>query len=118
MLQLPFPTHATHRMPDAVVRDGEPLFRLIDLIIAAMLLVMLAPLLLVAAFAVWASDGASPIFAQRRLGRGGRPFLCLKFRTMAPEAGGRFAIWLIVEAARRFGRRFVRPFLYPITLYF
>jgi len=38
--------------------------------------------------------------------------------TQRPEAGGRFAIWLIVEAARRFGRRFVRPFLYPITLYF
>ena len=35
-----------------------------------------------------------------------------------PEAGGRFAIWLIREAARRCGRRFVRPFLYPITLYF
>jgi len=35
-----------------------------------------------------------------------------------PEAGGRFAIWLIREAARICGRRFVRPFLYPITLYF
>jgi predicted LPLAT superfamily acyltransferase len=35
-----------------------------------------------------------------------------------PQAGGRFAIWLIREAARRCGRRFVRPFLYPITLYF
>jgi predicted LPLAT superfamily acyltransferase len=35
-----------------------------------------------------------------------------------PEAGGRFAIWLIREAARRCGRGFVRPFLYPITLYF
>jgi predicted LPLAT superfamily acyltransferase len=35
-----------------------------------------------------------------------------------PEGGGRFAIWLIRDAARLFGRRFVRPFLYPITLYF
>ena len=101
MLQLPFPTHATHRMPDAAVRDGEPLFRLIDLIIAAMLLVMLAPLLLVAAFAVLASDGASPIFAQRRLGRGGRPFLCLKFRTMAPEAGGRLTLLLESDSDAR-----------------
>jgi len=38
--------------------------------------------------------------------------------TRRPEAGGRFAIWLIRDAARIFGRRFVRPFLYPITLYF
>lgn len=38
--------------------------------------------------------------------------------TTRPEAGGRFAIWLIREAGRLFGRRFVRPFLYPITLYF
>jgi len=35
-----------------------------------------------------------------------------------PEAGGRFAIWLIRETSRLFGRRFVRPFLYPITAYF
>jgi predicted LPLAT superfamily acyltransferase len=35
-----------------------------------------------------------------------------------PEGGGRFAIWLIRDAARLFGRRFVRAFLYPITLYF
>ncbi|TLY53304.1 MAG: acyltransferase [Gammaproteobacteria bacterium] len=35
-----------------------------------------------------------------------------------PEAGGRFAIWLIRETARVFGRGFVRPFLYPISLYF
>lgn len=34
------------------------------------------------------------------------------------EAGGRFAIRLIRDAARLLGRRFVRPFLYPITLYF
>ena len=37
---------------------------------------------------------------------------------MRPQAGGRFAIWLIREASRWCGRRFVRPFLYPITLYF
>lgn len=35
-----------------------------------------------------------------------------------PEGGGRFAIRLIRDAARICGRRFVRPFLYPITLYF
>lgn len=38
--------------------------------------------------------------------------------TTRPEAGGRFAIWLIRETGRLCGRRFVRPFLYPITLYF
>jgi predicted LPLAT superfamily acyltransferase len=35
-----------------------------------------------------------------------------------PEAGGRFAIRLIRDSARAFGRGFVRTWLYPITLYF
>lgn len=38
--------------------------------------------------------------------------------TRRPEAGGRFAIRLIRDAARLFGRGFVRTWLYPITLYF
>lgn len=34
------------------------------------------------------------------------------------EGGGRFALWLIRSIGLKFGRRFARGLLYPITLYF
>jgi lipopolysaccharide/colanic/teichoic acid biosynthesis glycosyltransferase len=62
--------------------------RVFDILFAAALLFMLAPLMLILAVA-GAMDGASPIYAQRRVGRGGRPFRCLKFRSMVPDAEAR-----------------------------
>jgi lipopolysaccharide/colanic/teichoic acid biosynthesis glycosyltransferase len=59
---------------------------LIDLIGAACGLVIMAPVMLVIA-AVIRLDSAGPIlFRQQRLGRGGRPFWFLKFRTMRIDA--------------------------------
>jgi lipopolysaccharide/colanic/teichoic acid biosynthesis glycosyltransferase len=57
-----------------------------DRIVAAVLLVLLSPLL--AALALWIIlDGGRPAFlAQERAGKGGRPFRMLKFRTMVPNA--------------------------------
>ena len=43
-------------------------------------------MLLIALAIVLDSPGASPIFAQQRVGRGGRLFRLLKFRTMCPKA--------------------------------
>lgn len=52
----------------------------------AVLAVLLVPCLVIA-LVIWLDDpGASPIFVQRRVGRGGRPFLMLKFRTMHRDA--------------------------------
>ena len=56
--------------------------RAFDLIVASILLVFAAPLLAVAAVAVKASDGGPAIFRQTRVGRYGKPFTCLKLRTM------------------------------------
>lgn len=66
--------------------DPDPLVRLADVVIAAALLMAFLPLILFAALCIFASDGASPLFIQRRLGRGGTPFACFKLRTMAPDA--------------------------------
>ncbi len=58
-------------------------------------LVALAPLLLAVAAATVALSGASPLIAHRRLGRGGRPFWLLKFRTMwgrGARPAARFAL--------------------------
>ena len=58
-----------------------------DIVLSLLALVVLAPLLLLIALAiVLDSPGASPIFAQQRVGKGGRLFRLLKFRTMCPDA--------------------------------
>jgi len=101
MLQLPYPTHLGLRLPEPAAHESEPLLRALDLALSAALLVALAPLLLLVAFAVWASDGTSPLFVQQRIGRGGRAFRCLKFRTMAPDAGHRLALLLAEDSAAR-----------------
>jgi exopolysaccharide biosynthesis polyprenyl glycosylphosphotransferase len=54
----------------------------VDRLLAALLLVLTAPLLVATAIAVWASLGRPILFRQRRVGRDGRVFDMLKFRTM------------------------------------
>lgn len=87
---------------DAVAR------RLLDLTVAAMLLLLLAPLLLVVAIAI-AVDSPGPVFYRcRRAGQGGGAFRMLKFRKMPVEARGP-ALTLAGDA--RFTRvgRFLAP---------
>lgn len=60
--------------------------RTAELCAALVALVGLAPLLLVAALAIYLEDrSASPILRQQRLGRGEVPFTLLKLRTMRTE---------------------------------
>ena len=65
---------------------------------AAALLALLAPVLALVALAVLLALGRPVLFRQARAGRGGRPFVLLKFRSMAEGPGE--------DAARlsRFGR--------------
>ncbi len=66
----------------------DALKRAIDLAAASLLLIVLAPVLLVAALAVRLVLGAPVLFIQDRPGRGGRIFRMVKFRTMrAPTPG-------------------------------
>ena len=53
-----------------------------DVLVAAALLVLLAPLLLVVAIAVWLDSGLPILYRAERLGRFGEPMTVLKFRTM------------------------------------
>ena len=62
--------------------------RSVDVAVAGVALVMLAPLLLIVALAVRLTSPGGALFRQRRVGRGGRPFMLLKFRTMRDGAGG------------------------------
>jgi lipopolysaccharide/colanic/teichoic acid biosynthesis glycosyltransferase len=58
----------------------------IDVVVALIGLVLLAPLLLLLALAVWVGSPGAPVFRQRRVGRGGRQFHMWKFRTMVADA--------------------------------
>jgi exopolysaccharide biosynthesis polyprenyl glycosylphosphotransferase len=57
-----------------------------DLIIATLSLIVLSPLLGIIALLVKMTSPGPIIYRSMRPGIGGRPFACLKFRTMRPEA--------------------------------
>jgi exopolysaccharide biosynthesis polyprenyl glycosylphosphotransferase len=56
--------------------------RIVDLIVAGLLLLIFAPLLLVIALAIQLDSPGSPFFFQERAGLGGKKFRMMKFRTM------------------------------------
>lgn len=63
--------------------------RCFDITVAAVLLVLLAPLFLLIGLAVKLHDGGPVLFRQSRLGQGGRQFRIAKFRTMVTDAEAR-----------------------------
>lgn len=60
--------------------------RIFDVIGATIGLILSAPLTLVIALLITLESPGPALFAQRRVGRGGRLFRCLKFRTMREDA--------------------------------
>ncbi|MFT4124633.1 MAG: exopolysaccharide biosynthesis polyprenyl glycosylphosphotransferase [Gordonia sp. (in: high G+C Gram-positive bacteria)] len=59
--------------------------RVFDVSVVSVALVLLSPLLGLTALGVWLSDSSAPIlFRQNRIGRDGRSFDVLKFRSMRP----------------------------------
>jgi lipopolysaccharide/colanic/teichoic acid biosynthesis glycosyltransferase len=63
--------------------------RILDVAISLPALVVLAPLLALIAALIWLEDGTPVLFRQDRVGRFGRCFRILKFRTMAHQASGK-----------------------------
>jgi sugar transferase EpsL len=61
--------------------------RVADAAVAALLLVVLGPLLLLTAVVVRLGLGSPVLFRQERVGLGGRAFVLLKFRTMTDARG-------------------------------
>ena len=60
--------------------------RSVDLLLSGVALVLLSPVLLVAALAVLLDSGRPVLFRQTRVGLGGREFRMLKFRSMVRNA--------------------------------
>ena len=72
--------------PLAGVHPGWRGKRAMDIAGTAVLILLLLPVFLLAAVAVKASSPGPVLFRQRRVGRGGREFSILKFRTMRTDA--------------------------------
>jgi sugar transferase (PEP-CTERM system associated) len=102
-----FAEAALQRIPLSLVRPSTLIFdegfrvsrvtrlakRTTDLVIAAGMLVALAPVMLLVALAIWITDGRPVLYSQERTGRGGRPYRIHKFRTMRRDAEKLGAAW-------------------------
>jgi len=60
--------------------------RALDILLSCVALTLFAPIMILVAGCIYVEDGGSAIFMQRRLGRGGCLFGCLKFRSMRVDA--------------------------------
>lgn len=69
----------------------DRLIRLCDIAISISAIVFLLPLMGLVAMAIYLEDRGEVIFRQSRLGRDGRAFQCLKFRSMSRDAEMRLA---------------------------
>ena len=70
------------------------MIRAMDVTIVTLALIFLLPLMVLVAVAVFLQDGGPVLFSHRRIGRDGRPFYCLKFRSMTVGAEARLAALL------------------------
>ncbi|ATU92285.1 sugar transferase [Phyllobacterium zundukense] len=73
----------TKRLDNAAV--GGPLKRSFDIVVATLGLFILSPLFIMLGFLIKMSDGGPVFYGHRRIGCGGQPFYCLKFRTMKTD---------------------------------
>jgi exopolysaccharide production protein ExoY len=99
------PTEVLTEHEPVVVRSGDASFielmganrhpwapaikRCLDVVIAAIGLVVTAPVIALASLAVWLESPGSPLFRHERVGYRGQRFLCLKLRTMMVDAEDR-----------------------------
>ena len=65
---------------------GQTLKRAFDIVLSSVLMLIFSPMALISAIAVKLEDGGPILYSQERIGRGGRPFHILKFRSMRTDA--------------------------------
>lgn len=82
-------------------QDDSRVRRWLDLLTAVVLFLLVWPVLLVIALAVKLTSPGPVLFRQTRLGRHGKPFEALKFRTMCRDAEERLAHVLATDEQRR-----------------
>ncbi|MGW1604404.1 sugar transferase, partial [Streptomyces eurythermus] len=87
---------AVRRLDPCARRRGAVGKRLLDVVVSGTLLVLVSPVLLVCATVLRLTGGPGVVFRQERVGKDGRPFTMLKFRTHRPadeqEAATRWSV--------------------------
>ena len=86
----PGPLHFTFR-PSEKISALAIVVRALDITIALLALLFVLPLMGIIALAIFIQDGGPVLFSHRRIGRGGKPFFCYKFRSMAVDAEARLS---------------------------
>ncbi|HKI92634.1 MAG TPA: sugar transferase [Gaiellaceae bacterium] len=86
---------------DTPARPRDVLLRVLDLILSALFLLVTLPLMLAIAAVIVATSGRPVFYRGERVGRGGRVFTMLKFRTLSADAESRLGPYLGEELVRR-----------------
>ena len=73
-------------IPDGMNGFERNVKRIVDCMIAVILMILFSPLFLICYLAVKSEGGGPAIFKQERIGRFGRPFYIYKFRSMRLDA--------------------------------
>ncbi|UFR04400.1 exopolysaccharide biosynthesis polyprenyl glycosylphosphotransferase [Streptomyces sp. Go40/10] len=87
---------AVRRLDPGLTRRTDVAKRLLDVSVSGALLVLVSPVLLGCAVVLRLTEGPGVVFRQERIGKDGRPFTLLKFRTHRPadpqEAATRWSV--------------------------
>ena len=86
-------------------RGVDTALRAFDLGIASITLVVLSPVIATIAVSIGLTSGRPVLYRGRRVGRAGRIFTMLKFRTLTPDAEARLGPYLGDELTQRTRRR-------------
>jgi exopolysaccharide biosynthesis polyprenyl glycosylphosphotransferase len=79
-----FPVASLHRRDPRVI--GLMMKRGVDILLSVFALMMVAPMMIAIAIAIRIEGGGNVFYVSERIGKRGRVFPCLKFRTMVKDA--------------------------------
>lgn len=88
-------------LPASAAPSVDPWVRPLDVAVALTVLVVALPALLLVALMVACTSRGPILFRHQRIGRGGRRFACLKFRTMVVDAEARLQHILATDPTAR-----------------
>jgi lipopolysaccharide/colanic/teichoic acid biosynthesis glycosyltransferase len=74
--------HVVLALESRELRRADAMIRVLDVVIAAAALIVLSPLMLAIAAVIRWTSGPPVLYRGTRVGRGGRPFTMVKFRTL------------------------------------
>jgi exopolysaccharide production protein ExoY len=73
-------------LPHSTNISNHFVIRLLDILLTVPLLLFFSPLIAIVAVLVWIVDPGPILFRHKRIGYQGKPFYCLKFRSMVVDA--------------------------------